>query len=83
LRLSSTIYNHADDAAFNAAIYELSHGPLNFDLDRLECLVFNPIEISALTIDCLTMSNVDPGLNVQALLPPTIVGIWLKIILAI
>jgi hypothetical protein len=61
--------------------YELSYGPLNFDLDRLECLVFNPIEHSALTIDCLTMSNVDPGLNVQALLP--LVGIWLKIILAI
>jgi hypothetical protein len=44
---------------------------LHFDLDRLECLVFNPIEHSALAMDCLTMSNVDPDLNVQALLPPT------------
>jgi hypothetical protein len=44
---------------------------LHFDLDRLECLVFNPIEHSALAMDCLTMSSVDPDLNVQALLPPT------------
>ncbi|CAB4038060.1 Hypothetical predicted protein, partial [Paramuricea clavata] len=34
-------------------------------------IVFNPIEHSALAMDCLTMSNVDPDLNVQALFPPT------------
>ena len=65
-------FNHPDDVAFNAAIYELSHGPLNFDPDRLECLVsVNPIEHLALAIDCLTMSNVDQDLNAQTLLPPT------------
>jgi hypothetical protein len=37
-------FNHLDDTAFNAAIYELKHGPLNFDLDLLETLIFNPIE---------------------------------------
>lgn len=41
-------------------MYELSHGPLNFDLDRLESLVFNPIEHSALATDSFTMSSVDP-----------------------
>ena len=64
-------FNHLDDVAFNAAIHELSHGPLNFDLDRLKCLVFNPIERLALALDCLKVSNVDQNLNVQALLPLT------------
>ena len=44
-------FNHPDDVSFNAAIYELSHGQLNFDPDRLECLVFNPIEHLALATE--------------------------------
>ena len=27
-------FNHLDDTAFSVALYELEHGPLNFDLDR-------------------------------------------------
>ena len=37
-------FNHLDDTAFNTAIYELEHGPLNFYLDSIEYLIFNPIE---------------------------------------
>ena len=25
-------FNHLDDTAFNAVLYEFEHGPLNFDL---------------------------------------------------
>ena len=41
---SSLRFNHLDDTSFNLAIYELSHGPINCDSDRLDMLLFNPIE---------------------------------------
>ena len=41
---SSLPFNHVDDTSFNLAIYELSHGPINCDSDRLNMLLFNPIE---------------------------------------
>ena len=34
-------FNHLDAVAFNLALYELSHGPVHFNSDRLECLFFN------------------------------------------
>ena len=37
-------FNHLDDSSFNLALYELSHGHLNFNSDRLETLLFNPVE---------------------------------------
>ena len=37
-------FNHLDDGSFNLAVYEFSHGPLNYDADRLETLLFNPVE---------------------------------------
>jgi hypothetical protein len=37
-------FHHLDDAAFNAVLFEYEHGPLSFDFDRLESLIFNPIE---------------------------------------
>ena len=37
-------FNHLDDSSFNLALYEISHGPLNFNSNRLETLLFNPIE---------------------------------------
>ena len=42
--LISLPFNHLDNASFNAALYELSHGPLNYDTDRSGSLLFNPIE---------------------------------------
>ena len=35
--------NHLDNSSFNLALYVLSHGPLNFNSNRLETLLFNPI----------------------------------------
>ena len=32
-----------DDSSFNAAMYELPHGSLHYDSDRLDTLLFNPI----------------------------------------
>ena len=37
-------FNHLDDTLFSAALHEMSHGALNYDYNRLETLVFNPIE---------------------------------------
>ena len=34
-------FNHLDDSSFNLAVYEFSHGPLSYDADRLETLLFN------------------------------------------
>lgn len=71
-------FNHLDDVSFNAVIYELSHGPLNFDLDRLESLVFNPFEHLTSAMDCPLMTNLDPDLNFFASSPPTSRYTWLK-----
>jgi hypothetical protein len=49
----------------------LEHGPLNFDLDRLETLIFNPIEHLPSLIDNSLMSNLDPDLNISKLMPST------------
>ena len=37
-------FNHLDDSSFNLAVYEFSHGPLSYDADRLETLLFNPVD---------------------------------------
>ena len=52
-------FNHLDDVSFNLALYELAHGPLRFNNDRLEFLYFNPIS------DCNTVisSGIDPDSN--------------------
>ena len=58
---SSLPFNHLDDTSFNLAIYELSHGPINCDSDRLSMLLFNPIERPEL---CNPLSSyLDPDSN--------------------
>ena len=56
--------NHLDDVSFNLALYELAHGPMRFNNDRLECLYFNPIS------NCNTVisSDFDPDSNFLILL---------------
>lgn len=36
---------HLNDASFNLAMYELTHGSLNYDNDGLDSLIFNPINL--------------------------------------
>jgi hypothetical protein len=62
-------FNHLDDTAFNAVLYEFEHGPLNFDLDRLESLIFNPIEYLPSTLENSFITNLDPDLNFNDLMP--------------
>ena len=33
-----------DDSSFNSAVYVFFFGPLSYDADRLETLLFNPVE---------------------------------------
>ena len=62
-------FNHLDDTAFNAVLYEFEHGPLNFNLDRLESLIFNPIEYLPSTLENSFITNLDPDLNFNELMP--------------
>ena len=34
-------FSHLDNTSFNTVLYELSHGSLNYDSDRLNSLLFN------------------------------------------
>jgi hypothetical protein len=36
-------FANLNDASFNLAMYELTHGSLNYDNDGLDSLIFNPI----------------------------------------
>ena len=60
-------FNHLDDSSFSLALYELSHGPLNFNSDRLESLLFNPFEQPKLSN---SLSNhLNSGSNFTTCLP--------------
>ena len=58
---------HLDDCSFNAALYEMAHGPLHYDADRLDTLLFNPIDQSGLGN---LLDNLDPDINFS-MRPPT------------
>ena len=60
-------FNHLDNSSFNLALYELSHGPLNFNSNRLETLLFNPIEQPELSNSL--SSHLNPDSNFNAGLP--------------
>jgi hypothetical protein len=77
-------FNQLDDTAFNIALYEMSHGPLNYDTDRLQSLLYNPVEQQISTANSL-LNSLDPDMNLINS-PPTSVfttSVWLKINLII
>lgn len=51
---------HLNDASFNLAMYELTHGSLNYDNDSLESLIFNPIDQAGHN---LSFNYLDPDIN--------------------
>ena len=55
-------FNQLDDTAFNIALYEMSHGPLNCDTDRLQSLLYNPVEQQISTANSL-LNSLDPDMN--------------------
>ena len=59
--------NHLDNSSFNLALYELSRDPLNFNSNRLETLLFNPIEQPELSNS--RSSHLNPDSNFIADLP--------------
>ena len=60
-------FNHLDNSSFNLALYELSHGPLNFNGNRLESLLFNPLEQPELSNSL--SSHLNPDSNFITSLP--------------
>ena len=60
-------FNHLDNSSFNLALYELSHGPLNSNSNRLVTLLFNPIEQPELSNSL--SSHLNPDSNFIAGLP--------------
>jgi hypothetical protein len=63
-------FHHLDDAAFNAVLFEYEHGPLSFDFDRLESVIFNPIEHLPSVMENYFINNLDPDINFSKLMPP-------------
>ena len=55
---SSLPFSHT---SFNTVLYELPHGPLNYDSERLNSLLFNPTDQSK-SSDLYT-SQLDPDGN--------------------
>ena len=55
-------FGQVDDNGFNIALYEMSHGPLNYDTDRLQSLLYNPIEEFTSTNNSL-LGSLDPDAN--------------------
>ena len=44
--LKSLPFYHLDDCSFKIVLYEMSNGSVNFDIERLETLLFNPIDLT-------------------------------------
>ena len=44
--LKSLPFYHLDDCTFKIVLYEMSNGSVNFDIERLETLLFNPIDLT-------------------------------------
>ena len=59
--LAALPFCRLDDSSFNAAMYELAHGSLHYDSDRLDTLLFNPIKDQSYFDDFL--DNLDPDKN--------------------
>ena len=66
---TSLPFTHLDDTAFNIALYELSHGTLNFNSDRLESLLYNPLDQTFQ--GSFTYNSSDPDLNLSFFPPPS------------
>ena len=60
-------FNHLDSNSFNIALYEMSHGTLNYNNDRLESLLYNPIDQPGL-FDTLS-NSLNPNTNFLTRLP--------------
>ena len=63
--------NHLDNSSFNLALYGLSRGPLNFNSNRLETLLFNPIEQPELSNSL--SSHLNPDSIILLLICPQVV----------
>ena len=73
-------FNHLDANSFNIALYEISHGTLNYNSDRIESVLYNPIEQPGL-FDPL--SNDLKTLTQTFLTAYRLAEIWLRKILMI
>lgn len=65
--LSDLPFYHLDNASFNLVTYELSHGRINYDNDRLESLIFNPI--NQYNFNNLFSNYLDPDINFSFSIP--------------
>ena len=72
-------FNHLDNSSFNLALYELSHGPLNFNGSRLESLLFNLLEQPELSNSLSSHLNPDSNF-ITSLHGSYTVVTWLRMI---
>ena len=59
--LAALPFCRLNNSSFNAAMYELAHGSMHYDTDRLDSLLFNPITDQS-CFDGL-LDNLDPDKN--------------------
>ena len=55
-------FNALDDYSFNLAIYELQHGPVRYDPDRLSSLNYDPL-FSSHNLSLTRSDDIDPDVN--------------------
>jgi hypothetical protein len=55
-------FSHLDDDEFQLVLYELNNGPINFDIDRLNTMIFNPL-LSGCHKSLALSTDLDPDSN--------------------
>ena len=75
-------FGQIDDNAFNIVLYEMSHGDLNYDTDRLQSLLYNPIEEFTSTNNSL-LGSLDPDANLINSPRASQYRLWLRMSLII
>ena len=55
-------FNALDDYSFNLAIYELQHGPVRYDPERLSSLNYDPL-FSSHNLSLTRSDDIDPDVN--------------------
>jgi hypothetical protein len=64
-------FYHLDDSLFNLMLYESTHGPVNINANRLETLLFNPIDQAEVSTRNSHLNYLDPDLNFSSHLHPS------------
>ena len=63
-------FSHLGNNDFNIALYEMTHGPLHYDSERLSSLLYNPIDNSSVS-NQFFFNELDPDQQFTFSPPPS------------